>query len=108
MPITFDQLMDLIQMLIIIIAMILLHRSIPSAQLARLFATLEKLAQNTDTPVDDAAVTVGKLFSQLLTGQATLPTATPAPVPAAAAVVVTSAPAATPAPVSADTPVIPG
>lgn len=99
MNVTFDQAMDLIQMLIIIIALILIHRSVPASELEKLFKSLRDAAARTATPVDDAAVTVGHLFTQILTGQlagqqpAPAAPTTPQPVPVAVTGVVTASPA---------------
>ena len=75
MQLTFEQVINLVELLIIVIALILMHRSIPSAQLQGLFDALEKAAKQTPTTVDDTAVSAGKLFAQLLTGQQAQPPA---------------------------------
>ena len=69
MQLTFEQAMNLVELLIIVIALILMHRSVPAAQLQGLFNALEKAAAQTPTTVDDTAVSVGKLFASLITGQ---------------------------------------
>jgi hypothetical protein len=99
---TFNQVLDLIQMLIIIVAMIFLYRSVPAAEIAKLFDRLETNARKTVTPVDDTMVGLGRLVTTLLTGQmpgqpvsaTDGPPAPPQPVP----VSVTGIMAASPAP----------
>jgi hypothetical protein len=97
MQISFEQAMQLLELLIIVIGMILLHRSVPSGALKKLLDTLEKTAAQTPTQVDDQAVGAARLLTTLLTGQlpGAAPTATPTPAPAAVAVAVTPAPAPT-------------
>jgi len=92
----FDQALQLIELLIILIAMILIHRSVPSAQLQKLFDALERNARQTATPVDDQVVGFGKLLATLLTGQMGTPQpAAAGPVTTTgAAIVVTNEPAA--------------
>ena len=97
---TFSQVLDLIQMLVIFIGMVFIHRSIPAAQMESLIVRLEANARQTSTTVDDAAVGVARLLSMLITGQVATtdgqPSPQPQPVPMTVTGTVTASPASTP------------
>jgi hypothetical protein len=103
--VSFDQAMSIIEKLVILIALILLYRSVPAAQLESLFVALEKAAKQTPTTVDDAVIPFGRLLAQLLSGQipgqpalaGDTPAPTAQPVPIAVTGVVTASPASVPA-----------
>jgi hypothetical protein len=86
MQMSFDQAVQLIELLIIVIAMILIYRSVPTTQVQKLFDALERAAKQSATPLDDQAVSAGRLLATLLTGQVSqtpMTTSTPAPAMAA-------------------------
>lgn len=58
--------MDLIEKAAIIVALVLMYRSIPADRLEKMFDALMKAAEKTTTPYDDLAVRVAKSVTEAL------------------------------------------
>ena len=67
-------------MLFNIVSMFLMHQSVPAGKVAKLFDTLESLAKQSPSQLDDQAVGLGRALASLITGQALKAEPTPAAV----------------------------
>ena len=66
-------------MLFNIVSMFLMHQSVPAGKVAKLFDTLETLAKQSPSQLDDQAVGLGRALASLITGQALNPPPPEAP-----------------------------
>jgi len=61
----FEQILNLIQWLVVIIAMFLLHRSVPAQQVEQLLKQLQTTVKKTETPIDDLLLDVATLLNDV-------------------------------------------
>ena len=57
-----DKIIDIVQLLVVIVAMVLLYQSVPAAKVAQLLDKVDAEAKKTETPIDDILAGVARLI----------------------------------------------